>query len=307
MTQRIRAVRTAVAVVIVVVITLGLVGCRLTTTGENATTPGSSVPDTKSFDWSAPGMLPPTINKATLVPGPVSRLRPGMPVMVGDGTEGCMTGFYIDYPGPSHPRQQFPAFVTAAQCAQGDDHAPVSVMRAETAGRAPKRTKIGEITYITPGDEQPAVAGEPWTVPTSPLAVFASSTSDWVLPVDVIVNDQTPTSETVQTAEQVEQRKATAKWTNTFGLVVTGRVLDPASTPELKDIPAGIERVVVAADDPTKPIYEWVRGSPVTVDMDGVTHNLGIIVGADEAKRWVVVDLIRPFLAKQGAHLLTAG
>jgi hypothetical protein len=230
-----------------------------------------------------------------------------MPVMVGDGTEGCMTGFYIDYPDPSHPDKQLPAFVTAAQCAQGDAHAPVSVMKAEAAGQAPKRTKIGEITYITPGDEQPTVAGEPWTTPTSPLAVFASGTSDWVMPVDVMVNDQTPTSETVQTAEQVEQRKAAAKWTNTFGLVVTGRVLDPASTPELKAIPAGIDRVVVAADDTTKPIYEWVRGSPATVDMDGATHNLGIIVGTDEARHWVVVDLIGPFLAKHGAHLFTAG
>ena len=125
------------------------------------------------------------------------------------------------------------------------------------------------------------------------------------MPVEVMVNDKVPTSEIFQTAQRAEQRKAPAKWTNSFDVVVTGHVLDPASTPELRDIPADIERVVVAADDPAKPIYPEVLGSPVTVDVDGVTYNLGIIVGTDEMRHWVVVDLIGPFLAKQGAHLVT--
>jgi hypothetical protein len=293
----------AVTTAIVAVVTLGMVGCGSKTTETPASTAASSTQAKQSFD-----PFPPPVNEATLVPSPVSSLRPGVPIMVGDGdatTVWCMAGFYVDYPDPSHAGQRLPAFITAAQCAQGDSHAPVSVMRAGAAGQGPKSTNIGEITYLPPGDGRPAVGGEPWTIPTSPMAVFSSGTPNWVMPVDIVVNDKAPTSQTVQTAALAEQRNAPAMWTNSLGLVVTGRVLNPASTPELNDIPAGIERVVVAADDATKPIDQWVRGSPVTVNVDGVTSNLGIIVGADEARHWVVVDLIGPFLAKQDARLVT--
>jgi hypothetical protein len=87
---------------------------------------------------------------------------------------------------------------------------------------------------------------------------------------------------------------------------VTGHVLDPVSTSELKDLPAGIARAVVAADDMNKPIERWVLGSPVTVDLEGATYKLGVITGVDETRHWVVVDLINPFLAQQNARMITA-
>jgi hypothetical protein len=303
MIRRAEMVYAAVTLIIVAAVTLGIVGCGSETTEKAPSTTASSAQPREPFY-----PLPPPVNEATVVPAPLSGLQPGVPIMVGDGDETtvwCTAGFYIDYPDPDHPGQRLPAFITAAQCAQGDSRAPVSVMKADAAGLGPIRTKIGAITYLTPGDERPAVAGEPWTIPTSPLAVFSSGQPDWVMPVDVMVNDKMPTSEISQSARPVEQHNAPAMWTNSLGLVVTGHVLKPASTPELKDIPAGIERVVVAADDTTKPVDQWVRGSPVTVTVDGVTYNLGIIVGADETRHWVVVDLIGPFLAERSARLVT--
>lgn len=293
----------AVTTVIVAAVVAGIVGCGPETTEKAASTSASSAHATSS---AFPFPLPPSINEATLVSGPVSRLQPGVPIMVGDkATKVCIAGFYIDYSDPNHPGQLLPAFLTAAQCAQGNSHAPVAVMKVEAAGSSPKRTQIGEVTYITAGDESPEVAGEPWTMPVSPLAVFSSGHPNWAMPVEVMVNNKVPTREIFQTAQPAQQRKAPAKWTNSFGAVVTGHVLDPASTPELRDIPAGIERVVVAADDLAKPIYPEVLGSPVTVDMDSVTYNFGIIVSTDETRHWVVVDLISPFLAAQGARLVT--
>ncbi|WP_262491190.1 hypothetical protein [Mycobacterium simiae] len=227
--------------------------------------------------------------------------------MVGDGaaTAVCKAGFYIDYPDADHGGKRLPAFITAAQCARGAGNAPVSVMKAGAAGQPPSRIKVGQITYVTPGDDQPAVADEPWTVRTSPLAVFSSGQPDWAVPVDVKVNDQAPTGATVQAVQPVQQRKAPAKWSNVDGVVVTGHVLDPASTPELKDLPAGVARVVVAADDAAKPIEQWVLGSPVTVDLDGTIYNLGVITAVDEARHWIVVDLINPLLVQQDARLIT--
>lgn len=305
MIRRARTVHAAVTTVVVAAVAVGLVGCGSETTEKAASTTASSAQATLSTN-PFPFPLPPAVNEGTLVPVPVSHLRPGVPIMVGDkATTVCIAGFYIDYPDPNHPGQRLPAFLTAAQCARGNSHAPVAVMKAEAAGQSPKRTQIGEVIYVTAGDQRPAVVDQPWTIPTSPLAVFSSGRPDWAMPVEIMVNDKVPTSEIFQTAQPAEQRKAPAKWTNSLGVVVTGHVLDRASTPELKDIPASIERVVVAADDPAKPIYEAVLGSPVTVDVDGVTHNLGIIIGTDETRHWVVVDLIGPFLAQQGAHLVT--
>lgn len=229
--------------------------------------------------------------------------------MVGDGaaTMVCKAGFYVDYPDTNHAGKRLPGFITSAECAQGAAHAPVSVMKAEPPGQPPTRIKVGEITYINPGDQQPAVANEPWTIPISPLAVFSSGQPNWTVPVDLKINDQKPTSATVRTVEPAEQHKAPAKWSNVDGVVVTGHVLDPASTPELKSLPDGIARVVVAADDTNTPIERWVLGSPVTVDLDGEIYNLGVITGVDETRHWVVVDLINQFLAQQNARLITTG
>ncbi|EPQ77353.1 hypothetical protein MMMB2_2015 [Mycobacterium marinum MB2] len=87
---------------------------------------------------------------------------------------------------------------------------------------------------------------------------------------------------------------------------MTGRVLDPAETPELKNLPTGIARVVLAADDANKPIEQWVLGSPVTVEIDNAIYNLGVIVGVDETRHWVVVDFINPLLTQLDARLITA-
>jgi hypothetical protein len=293
----------AVTTAIVAAVAVGIVACGPKTTDKDGRTSASSAHATSSV-VSFP--LPPPVNEATLVSGPVSRLRPGAPIMIGDkATKVCTAGFYIDYPDSNHPGQQHPAFLTAAQCAQGNSHAPVAVMKVEATGQNPKRTQIGEITHIVAGDANAAVAGEPWTIPVSPLAVFSPEQANWTMPVEILVNNKVPTSEILQTAQSAEQRKATATWTNSFGAVVTGHVLDPASTPELRDIPANVQRVVVAADDPTKPTYPEVLGSPVTVDIDRSTYNLGIIVSTDETRHWIVVDLISPFLATEGARLAT--
>lgn len=227
--------------------------------------------------------------------------------MVGDGaaTEVCKAGFYIDYPDANHPGQRLPGFITSAQCAHGVAHATVSVMKVQAADQPPTRVEVGEITYAAPGDQQPAVADEPWTIPTSPLAVFSSGRPDWALPVDLEINDQTPTGATVQVVQPVQQRKAPAQWSNVDGVVVTGHVLDPVSTPELANLPAGIARVVVAADDTDKPLEKWVLGSPVTVNLDDAIYNLGVITGVDETRHWVVVDLINRFLVHHNARLIT--
>lgn len=294
----------ALTAVAVAGLAAGTVGCGPQATQQPAGTPASSAHATPSPNRFPP--LPPDVNTGTLVPGPVSSLRPGVSIMVGDKTSTvCTAGFYLDYPDPNHPGQLLPGFVTAAQCAGGDGHAPVAVMQAQAAGQPPKRTQIGQVTYLPTGDENPAVTGAPWTIPSSPLAVFSSGQPNWALPVETTVNGTPPTGQLVQTAQQAEQRTAAAKWTNSFGAVVSGRVLDPAATPQLRDLPAGIERVVVAADDPAQPVYPDVLGSAVTVDVDGGTANLGTVVGTDETRHWVVVDLIAPFLAQHNAQLVT--
>lgn len=296
------AARLLVAASIILTFLLGAVGCASNASDKSSGTTSSSAKSSASF---APP--PPSINAPTLTSGPVTALQPGSPIMVGDeaATMVCKAGFYIDYPDANHGGQRLPGFITAAQCAQGAAHAPVSVMKIQAAGQPPRRTNVGEITYVAPGDVQPAVANEPWTIPTSPLAVFTSGQPDWAVPVDVKVNDQMPTGATVQAVQPVEQHKASARWSNVDGVVVTGHVLDPASTPDLKDLPAGVARVVVAADDTTKPIEQWVLGSPVTVELDGAIYNLGVITAVDESRHWIVVDLINPFLVQQDARLIT--
>jgi hypothetical protein len=136
------------------------------------------------------------------------------------------------------------------------------------------------------------------------LAVFSSGRDDWVLPVDATINDQPSTAQVVQTAGAVENSRALAAWTGLDGRVAAGHVLDPAATPELRDLPAGSERVVVAADDMETPIGEQLVGAPVTAQVDGSTQNLGIITGIDETRHWVVVDLIGSFLLRQNAELV---
>ena len=83
-------------------------------------------------------------------------------------------------------------------------------------------------------------------------------------------------------------------------------MVDPAVTVEVRNIPAGIDRVVVAADDANIAIDARIIGAPVTAEVDGSTANLGIITGVDVARDWVVVDLIGPFLTRQGAALIGA-
>jgi hypothetical protein len=292
----------AVPMVLTAVVFGRIVGCGSTANDKTSGTTSSSAGATASF---APP--PPSINAPTLTSGPVTQLQPGSPIMVGDraATMVCKAGFYVDYPDSSHAGQRPPGFITSAQCSQGAAHAAVSVMKVVAAGQPPARIKVGDITYVATGDEQPAVANEPWTIPTSPLAVFSSGRSDWALPVDLKINDQTPTAATVQAVQPVEQRKAPAKWSNVDGVVVTGHVLDPVSTPELADLPVGIAGVVVAADDTNNPIERWVLGSPATVDLDDAIYNLGVITGVDETRHWIVVDLINPLLAQQNARLIT--
>lgn len=251
-------------------------------------------------------VLPPEVNDAVVFPRPVWRLHPGMQVLVGEGTSTtvCTAGFYVSLPDASDPGTRHNGFVTAAQCARGDGKAPVAVMKVEEAGMAPIQTKIGEITYLTSGEASPRVAGEPWTMPISPFAVFSSGRHDWVLPVDATINDEPSTAQVVQTADAVENSRALAAWTGLDGRVAVGHVLDPAATPEVRDLPAGSERVVVAADDMATPIGEQLVGAPVTAQVEGSTQNLGIITGIDETRHWVVVDLIGPFLARQNATLV---
>ncbi|WP_234787310.1 hypothetical protein [Mycolicibacter sinensis] len=133
---------------------------------------------------------------------------------------------------------------------------------------------------------------------------FSSVPGGWPLAVDVAINDEPPAAQVVQTAEAVENSRALAAWTGLDGRVAAGHVLDPATTPELRDLSAGGERVVVAVDDTATPIGEQLVGAPVTAQVAGSTHNLGIITGIDEARHWVVVDLIGSFLLRQNAELV---
>ncbi|WP_234808257.1 hypothetical protein [Mycolicibacter kumamotonensis] len=251
-------------------------------------------------------VLPPGINKVVVFPRPVSRLHPGMQVLVGEGTRTtvCTAGFYLSLPDASDPGTRLDGFVTAARCARGDGKAPDAVMKVEDAGMAPTRTKVGEITYLTPGEASPRAAGEPWTIPIFPFAVFSSGRDDWGLPVDATINEEPPTAQVVQTADAVENSRALVAWAGLDGRVAAGHVLDPAATPELRGLPTGSERVVVAADDIATPIGEQLVGAAVTAQVDGSTQNLGIITGIDETRHWLIVDLIGPFLARQNAALV---
>lgn len=254
-------------------------------------------------------VLPPDVNDAVVFPRPVSRLYPGMQVLVGEGTNTtvCAAGFYVGLPDPNDPSSRLTGFLTAAQCARGDGNAPVAVMKVEDAGMAPTQTRVGQMTYLTAGEMRLRVADEPWTIPSSPLAVFNSGPGGWVLPVDAAINGEPPAPELVQTAAAVQHDRVVAAWSGPDGLVASGQVLDPAATPELRDLPAGIERVVVAADDTSSPLGEQLLGAPATARVNGFTQTLGIIIGTDEARHWVVIDLISPFLGQQNAELLVGG
>lgn len=294
-----RTGRSTAGVVLVAALALGVVGC-----GSNGPRNAMSATTSTVVATRSANLLPPAVNNATVVPSPVSRLHPGIQVLVGEGstTSVCTAGFYVNFPDPNDPGRRRSGFVTAAQCAHGDGHAPVAVMKVEDAGFAPTQTKIGEMAYLTAGDASPRVAGEPWTIQISPLAVFSSGQGDWVLPVAGTVNDQPPTAQTVQTVDAAQHGRVPAAWTGLDGSVATGRVLDPAAIPELR-VPIGIARVVVA-HDMTTPIDDQIIGAPVTAEIGGATQNLGIITGIDEVRHWVVVDLIGPFLARQSAELV---
>ncbi|WP_236734206.1 hypothetical protein [Mycolicibacter kumamotonensis] len=137
-----------------------------------------------------------------------------------------------------------------------------------------------------------------------PFAVFSSGRDDWGLPVDATINEEPPTAQVVQTADAVENSRALVAWAGLDGRVAAGHVLDPAATPELRGLPTGSERVVVAADDIATPIGEQLVGAAVTAQVDGSTQNLGIITGIDETRHWLIVDLVGPFLARQNAALV---
>lgn len=132
-------------------------------------------------------------------------------------------------------------------------------------------------------------------MPTSALAVFSSGPGGWPLPVDGTVNGRPPAADTIETVDAVQHNRARAAWTDLDGRVVEGHVVD---------VPAGIDRVVVAADDANAGLDARIIGSPVTAEVDGSTGNLGIITGIDVARHWVVVDLIGPFLTQQNAALI---
>lgn len=280
---------------------LAVAGCESNNPQNPPVAGTSSVVGTPS-----PKVFPPALNEATVVPKPVARLQPGIQVLVGDGsaTTVCTTGFYVDFPDPHASGGRSTGFVTGAQCAHGDEDAPVAVMKIEDAGLAPTRTKIGEMAYLTAGEAGPQVADEPWTMPTSPLALFSSVPGGWPLPVDGAVNGKPPIAETIQTADVVQHSRSRAAWTGLDGGVVGGHVVDPAVTAEVRDIPAGIDRVVVAVDDVKAAIDGKIIGAPVTAEVNGSIANLGIITGIDEARHWVVVDLIGPFLTRQSASVI---
>jgi len=185
----------------------------------------------------------------------------------------------------------------------------VSVTRPAADERAdePDEQRIGALSYLSPG--VPGTVDPPWSLPFAPVAVFGPETGDWVLPVATTVRERPVATRTVRRADEVEHRGATATWTNSFGTTVTGHILDPATTPELATVPAVVQRVVIAADDPTAdppPGYTLVLGSPVTVEIDGVTANLGMVTGTDPDRHWVVVDLLGPMLTERGLTLAPA-
>lgn len=283
-----------------VVVALGVIGNPAVATGDPITDVTPTIP---------PVIAPPPIHKSRVATAPVSVLQPGAPVMVGVDTpdddsrlvEPCQLGFYVDFAGSDGQRR--PGFLTAGPCAQGDSHAPVFVTKTFVYKQRFEQTKIGEISYLDGGDVQPTIRDQPWTVPTSPLAVVSSPPDGWPLSVTTDVMGRPPTERMVANARSAW--RATATW-NDGERIVTGRVLDPPTTPELANIPTGIERVVIAADDPTEPLYPGVRGAPVTAQIDGATENLGIIVAVDPDRHRVVVDLVGSFLAARQAQLRTA-
>ncbi|WP_409427844.1 hypothetical protein [Mycobacterium sp. SMC-11] len=295
--------RRTIATAISLSLAMAAAGCESNSPQNPPVAGTSSVVGTPSAK-----VFPPALNEATVVPKPVARLQPGIQVLVGDGpaTTVCTTGFYVDFPDPHASGGRSTGFLTGAQCANGDEDAPVAVMKIEDAGLAPTRTKIGEIAYLTAGEARPRVADEAWTMPTSPLALFSSGPGAWPLPVDGTVNGRPPTADTVETIDVVQHNRARAAWTDLDGGVVGGHVVDPAVTAEVRDIPAGIDRVVVAVDNVKAAIDAKIIGAPVTADVDGSIANLGIITGIDVARHWVVVDLIGPFLTRQGAALIGA-
>ncbi len=290
-------------VVISISLVLAVAGCGSDNLQKRPVAGMSSVAGTGPVN-----VLPPTVNEAKVMPRPVSRLQPGIQVLVGEGssTTVCTSGFYLDFPDPGNAGQRTAGFVIGAQCAHGDEDAPVFVMKSEADGLASTRTKVGEIIYRTPGEARPNVADRPWTMPTSPLAVFSSGPGESGLTVGGAVNGEPPTADAIQTADVVQRRQAHAMWTDLDGRVVAGRVVDPAAAAELRDIPPGIDRVVVAADDPNTAIDAKIIGAPVTADVDGSIANLGIITAVDPARRWVVVDLIAPFLVRHNAVLVVS-
>ncbi len=276
---------------------VALVGC-----GPGDQPPPLTTPATMSL-----GPLPPPINSARLYAGPVAVLAPGAPIMVGDDpadpTRICQAGFAVtDATGITR-------FLTAAQCAHGDARAPVSVTRSapdEQTGEVDEQ-RIGALSYLSPG--VPERIDPPWSLPFSPVAVFGPATGDWVLPVATTVHDHPVSTHTVHDAGEVRRSGATATWTSASGTTVTGHILDPATTPELATLPATVERVVVAADDLTAdppPVYNLLLGSPVTVEIDGDTANLGVVTGVDPNRHWVVVDLPAPVLTERGLTLASA-
>lgn len=296
--------RAAVDIAVVLGATIfafGAVGCGSHSSDHaRATTHSTDVPPRPVSP------LPPEINEAVVVPGPVSRLSPGVRVMVDQGpvTTICTAGFYVKFPDGNDPQRRSYGFVTAAQCAGGDSHAPVSVMKSQDDGMAPVRTAIGEFTYLTSGVTSPAVAGEPWTIPEPALAVFGPGRGGWVLPVDGAVNGQPPADGVVSAVDAAQHGRSAVSWTGSDGGVVTGRVLEPAEFPELRDIPTGVDRVVVAADESIASMDAGVLGASVTAQADGSRRNLGIVTGIDRFRNWVVVDLIGPFLTQQNAELV---
>ncbi|MGV0633967.1 hypothetical protein ABQE69_10235 [Mycolicibacillus trivialis] len=155
----------------------------------------------------------------------------------------------------------------------------------------------------------PDTVDPPWSLPFAPVAVFGPVNGDWVLPVATTVHERPVPTRTVRRADEVEHSGATATWTSSFGTTVTGHILDPATTPELASVPATVQRVVIAADDPTadpQPFYNLILGSPVTVEIDGVTANLGMVTGVDPDRHWVVVDLLGPMLSERGLTVAPA-
>lgn len=147
MTQVVRgAIACRPIVAVAAILAWGAVGCGSHSSGNAAATTHSTNGPPRSAS-----LLPPEINEAVVVPGPVSRLSPGARVMVdqGSATVICTAGFYVTFPDRNDPQRRSSGFVTAAQCAGGNSHAPVSVMRNEDDGMAPTRTTIGEFTYLS--------------------------------------------------------------------------------------------------------------------------------------------------------------